>query len=71
MNTETTALWRLKALVLVKSTVMVVVITAILVGIFCLGYIIAEHNMFVSAVENGHGHWAVIDSHGSTSFEWN
>lgn len=70
MNPETTALWRLKALVLVKSTVMVVLVTAILVGIFCLGYVIAEHNMFVSAVENGHGEWQVVDSHGSTSFKW-
>jgi hypothetical protein len=71
MNSETKALWRLKALVIVKAVATVIVVTTILTGVFCLGYMIAEHNMYVSAVENGHGHWAVIDSHGSTSFEWN
>lgn len=71
MSQERYTLWKNKFIAYTKIVAIALVVVIILIGTYHIGYLAAEHNTFVDAVQNNHGHWSVIDKHGNTEFVWN
>lgn len=54
----------------IKYSALLLLSGILLTASFFTGYIIAERNVYVEAVNKEHGMWVVIDEYGNTNFKW-